>query len=73
MLEERSISLDELANLKVGDVLQLQATPRSKVTLRCNNQSLFACTMGQADGSYCLKVEDSIHQKEDILDDILSR
>ncbi|WP_319532046.1 FliM/FliN family flagellar motor switch protein [uncultured Cohaesibacter sp.] len=73
VLEERSISLDELANLKVGDILQLQATPRSKVTLRCNNQSLFACTMGQADGSYCLKVEDSIHQKEDILDDILSR
>ncbi len=73
VLEERQITLDELANLKVGDVLQLQATPRSKVTLQCNNQALFACSMGQADGSYCLKVDDSIHQKEDILDDLLSR
>ncbi|PLW75501.1 flagellar motor switch protein FliM [Cohaesibacter celericrescens] len=72
VLEEKSITLDELANLKVGDVLQLQATPRSKITLQCNDQSLFTCSIGQADGSYCLKVDDFIHQEEDIFDDILS-
>ena len=72
VLENKTMTLDEVANLQVGDILQLQATPRSKVSLHCNNQSLFTCSLGQADGSYCLKVEDHVHQKEDILDDILS-
>ncbi|WP_319483301.1 FliM/FliN family flagellar motor switch protein [uncultured Cohaesibacter sp.] len=73
VLEEQTITLDRLADLKVGDIIQLQATPRSKVSLQCNRQPLFSCSMGQSEGSYCLQVEEQIHQKEDILDDILSR
>jgi flagellar motor switch protein FliM len=73
VLEERPITLDEITNLKVGQVLDLQATPRSRIKLEGNNQGLFWCHMGQADGSYVLKVDEYIDQEKEFLDDVLSR
>ncbi len=73
VLEEREMSLDELSRLEVGQVLKLQATPRTPIKLECNKQPLFHCSLGQADGAYTLQVDSFIHQEEDILDDILSR
>ncbi|MGO4573390.1 flagellar motor switch protein FliM [Microvirga sp. 2TAF3] len=73
ILEERSLTLGELADLKIGQVIELQATPRSRVKLEGNQQGLFWCNIGQSDGSYVLKVDDFIDQKEEYLDDILSR
>ena len=73
VLEERFLSLGEIADLKVGDVIELQATPRSRVKLEGNQQGLFWCHMGQSEGSYVLKVDELIDQEKEFLDDVLHR
>lgn len=68
ILEERLITLGEVAEFKVGQVLKLQATPRSQVRLECNGEALFACQLGQSGGSYTLRVEDVIDQQQEFID-----
>jgi flagellar motor switch protein FliM len=73
VLEERFLSLSEIADLKIGDVIELQATPRSRVKLEGNQQGLFWCHIGQSEGSYVLKVDEHIDQEKEFLDDVLPR
>jgi flagellar motor switch protein FliM len=73
VLEERFLSLGEIADLKVGDVIELQATPRSRVKLEGNQQGLFWCNIGQSEGTYVLKVDEHIDQEKEFLDDVLPR
>ncbi|MBB3017309.1 flagellar motor switch protein FliM [Microvirga lupini] len=73
VLEERFLSLGEIADLKVGDVIELQATPRSRVKLEGNQQGLFWCNIGQSEGTYVLKVDELIDQEKEFLDDVLPR
>ena len=73
VLEERYLSLGEIADLKIGDVIELQATPRSRVKLESNQQGLFWCHIGQSEGSYVLKVDELIDQEKEFLDDVLPR
>lgn len=73
ILEERQMSLADICNLQVGQIIELQATARTPVTLECNRQPIFTCQIGQLDGSYTLKVEDLIHEEKDLIDDLRSR
>lgn len=73
ILESREISLDEIARLHVGQVLSLSATPKTKVKLEGNDQPLFWCQLGQAEGVYKLRIEDMVDQEQEFIDDILPR
>jgi flagellar motor switch protein FliM len=73
VLEERDLTLGELADLRVGQVIELSATPRSRIKLEGNQQALFWCNLGQADGRYVLIIDDFIDQEKEFLDDVLSR
>lgn len=73
IMEERQVTLGEVADLKVGQVLKLQATPRSKMKLESSDHPLFWCTLGQAEGSYVVRVEDPVDHEQEFLDDIIPR
>ena len=73
VLEERQLSLGEVAGFHVGQVIKLNATPSTMVRLECNNQRLFWCQMGQLNGVYSLQVKESADQKREFIDGILSR
>ncbi|WP_417669140.1 flagellar motor switch protein FliM [Roseibium sp.] len=73
ILEEREISLGDISNLRVGQVIELQATAQSPVTLACNQQPVFTSQLGQLNGSYTLQIEDLIHEEKDLIDDLRSR
>ncbi|MCJ2076018.1 FliM/FliN family flagellar motor switch protein [Methylobacterium sp. E-041] len=73
ILEEKYLSLGEIADLKVGQILNLQATPRSLVKLEGNEQGLFWCDVGQADGSVVLRIDSFIDQEQEFVDDVLAR
>jgi flagellar motor switch protein FliM len=73
VLEERSLTLGEVANFHVGQVIKLNATPDTMVRLECNNQRLFWCQMGQLNGAYSLQVRETADQKREFIDGILSR
>lgn len=72
VLEERQLTLGDVAGLKVGQVLELQATPRSRVRMECNDQALFWCELGQAEGSYTLRVDEFVDLEQEFINDILS-
>ncbi|MES0881933.1 flagellar motor switch protein FliM [Roseibium sp. SCP14] len=74
ILEEREMSLGDLSDLQVGQIIELQATARSPVTLACNEQPVFTCQLGQLDGSYTLQIDELIHEEEkDLFDDLRNR
>ena len=73
VLEERPFSLGEVAKFHVGQVIELDATPRTLARLESNNQVLFWCQIGQLDGFYAMQVADPVDQKREFVDDILSR
>lgn len=60
VLEERTLTLGEIADLKVGQVIGLDATPATRVRLEGNERPLFWCHMGQAQGAYVLRVDEAI-------------
>ena len=73
VLEERQLTLGEVAGFHVGQVIELNATPSTMVRLECNNQRLFWCQMGQLNGVYSLQVKELADQKREFIDGILSR
>jgi flagellar motor switch protein FliM len=73
VLEEREITLADVAAFRVGQVFELRAKPSSKVTLECREQPFFSCKLGQSDGYYSLVIEDTISETDDFIDDLLAR
>jgi flagellar motor switch protein FliM len=71
VLDERQLTLGDIVDLQIGQVIELEATPRSLVTLECNGFSLFTCHLGQNAGVYTLKVADSIDPSREFINDIL--
>jgi flagellar motor switch protein FliM len=72
LIEERQFTLEDIALLKVGQVLTLQATTKSRVRLECNGEPLYWCQLGQDEGHYTLRVDDFIDQEQEFIDDVLS-
>src|SRR5208337_556958 len=48
VIEQRHFSLEDIATLKIGQVLTLEATAKTRVKLECNAEFLFWCDLGQA-------------------------
>ena len=72
VLDERRVTLGEVASWKVGQTIGLKAGPASQVRLACNDAAILSCELGQADGVYTLRVAESIEEQE-FLHAILSR
>ena len=64
VLEERHLSLGEIAGLKVGQVIALDATPATRIKLEGNDKPLFWCHAGQSQGAYVLRIDEAIQDKE---------
>lgn len=72
VLEGRDATLQELTQLKVGQVFALNSTTRSLISLECEDQRVFWCKLGQANGSLSLVVEEPIDEKDEFMGDILA-
>lgn len=70
-LDGGQITLGDVARMKVGQVLELGIPPDSPVRLSSNDQDLFWCQLGQAEGSFTLKISDPASEKKDFLDVML--
>ncbi len=73
VLDERELTLGEISELRVGQVLPLKATPRSNVKLVCNDQTLFWCELGQTEGAYTLRIKDFPDEQQELIDAITSQ
>ena len=64
ILDETSLTLGEVSDWRVGDLLPLKAAAGARVRLECKGQSLFWCELGQARGHYTLTMADRIDPEE---------
>lgn len=67
ILEEDGFTLGDIADLKVGKILHLKSTSKSRVKLECNAEPLFWCQLGQAEGKYTLRIDDVYDNEPDFL------
>jgi len=47
-------------NLAVGQVIELKATPQSRVRVECNGEPMAWCDLGKSNGTYTLRVDSFI-------------
>jgi flagellar motor switch protein FliM len=57
VLEERRMTLAEIAGLRVGQVIPLDTRTDSLIRLECNEEPFFLCEIGQSEGRYTLRVD----------------
>ncbi|MFM9849245.1 MAG: flagellar motor switch protein FliM [Hyphomicrobiaceae bacterium] len=72
ILDERFIPLEDIANLRVGQMLQLGATAQTRVRVECNGEPLLWCQLGKSNGAYTLRVDAPIDRDEEFMNDILA-
>lgn len=65
VLQEIELSLGDLAGLRVGQVLELSATPRTPVPVEAQGERLMLCQLGKSNGYYTLKVEDFVDREQE--------
>ena len=71
VLDERIRPMVDITNLQVGQILELEATPRSRIRVECNGQPLLWCEIGKSNGAYTLRVDGFIDHEEEFMHDLL--
>jgi flagellar motor switch protein FliM len=72
VLDERTMRLAEISQLRVGQILELKATPRSRVHLECDGERMIVCQFGRSNGVYTLRVDDFVDREREFMNDILA-
>ena len=65
ILEEFEVTLGDVAEFAVGQVLTLQGVGMGRVRLECAGREIFWCKLGEGDGRYSLEVEEAIVREDD--------
>ncbi len=64
ILDEQIMSLNKIMNLNVGDTVMLNASPDSKIELRCGNVPLLRGRMGRVGSSVAVRVDEAIERTD---------
>lgn len=62
ILEERRVTLADVAAFRVGQVIPLDARIDGRFKLECNGRALFLCEVGQLEGAYTLRVDETLER-----------
>jgi flagellar motor switch protein FliM len=63
ILDEQTMSLRDVLNFEVGQTIRLQATPTSKIKMRCGHVPTMTGSMGKAGQNIAVKVQEN-HMKD---------
>ncbi|GGA98194.1 hypothetical protein GCM10011491_28050 [Brucella endophytica] len=69
-IHQGTMTLDEIARLKPGQVLKLPKDAIEQVRLRSGSQALFKCTLGKAGANFTVRIGDPVNQEEDLIDEL---
>ena len=70
-LEAPALTLGQISELKVGQIVELRAGIDSLVTLESGHERLFQCKLGQQRGHLTLMVASAISRKKETLSEVL--
>jgi flagellar motor switch protein FliM len=71
ILDEHLAPLGEIAALKLGQIMPLDATPQSRVRIECDGEPLFWCMLGKSSGRYTLRVDEAVDREQEFVNGIL--
>ena len=69
--ETHELTLGDVAALRVGQILKLQATANSRIKVESAEQPLFWAYLGQNEGFYTLCIDESFDQQREFINDVL--
>jgi flagellar motor switch protein FliM len=64
ILDEQTMSLNKIMNLQVGETVMLNATPDSKIEMRCGGVPLLKGRMGRVGSSVAVRVDEAIERTD---------
>lgn len=70
-MEKRGLTLGDVAQFHVGQIIELPFSPTSLIPLESANRRLFSCELGQKDGFYTVRVEEKIDGEQEFLSKII--
>ncbi len=70
--ETNELTLGDVADLRVGQVLKLQATANSRIKVESAEQPLFWAYLGQNEGYYTLCIDESFDQQREFINEVLA-
>ncbi len=70
--ETRELTLGDLAGLQIGQVIRLDATPRSRIKVASGDQQLFWAFLGQNEGRYSLCIDEAVNEEQEFVNDVLA-
>jgi flagellar motor switch protein FliM len=70
--ETTELTLGDVADLKVGQVLKLQATANSRIKVESAEQPLFWAYLGQNEGHHTLCIDETFDQQREFINDVLA-
>jgi len=72
VLEGPQMTLGEIAALETGQILRLDADPKSLIALECQDERVFWCRLAQAKSHFALVVEQPIDREKELVSDLIS-
>ena len=70
--ETDKLSLGDVADLQVGQIVKLQATANSRIRVESAEQPLFWAYLGQNEGYYTLCIDEAFNQQREFINDVLA-
>jgi len=64
ILDEQIMSLNKIMNLKVGETIMLNATPDSKIEMRCGGVPLLRGRMGRVGSAVSVRVDEAVQRTD---------
>jgi flagellar motor switch protein FliM len=64
ILDEQVLSLNKVMNLQVGETIMLNATPDSKIELRCGGVPLLKGRMGRVGSAVSVRVDEAVERTD---------
>jgi flagellar motor switch protein FliM len=64
ILDEQIMSLNKMMNLQIGDTIMLNATPDSKIEMRCGGVPLLKGRMGRVGSSVAVRVDEAVQRTD---------
>ncbi|WP_354346652.1 FliM/FliN family flagellar motor switch protein [Phyllobacterium ifriqiyense] len=69
-LQQGSMTLEQLALLRPGQILHLPKDAIDQVRLRSGDQALYKCRLGKAGSVFTVRITDPVNEEEDLLDEL---
>jgi flagellar motor switch protein FliM len=72
ILEKKVMTLGDITEFKVGQLIQLRTNSSDLITLESGAEPLFRCRLAQSKGAFILVIEQPISTKDEFIGELLS-